>query len=70
MSSPPPPGSPLGASDSNGPRRSSLITSLRQRFLIAQACNDAAAKQALFQEAIYLNIAPELWQPSDADPAL
>ena len=69
MSSPPPPGSALGASDSNDPRRSSLITSLRQRFLIAQARNDAAAKQALFQEAAYLNIAPELWQPSGAEPA-
>jgi hypothetical protein len=62
-------GSPLGASDSNDPRRSSLISSLRQRFLVAQARNDAAAKQALFQEAVYLNIAPELWQPNGAEPA-
>jgi len=46
-------------------RRETLIASLHQRFARAQARGDAEAKQALFREAVYLNLQPELWQ----DPA-
>lgn len=46
-------------------RREALIASLHQRFALAQARGDAEAKQALFREAVYLNLQPELWQ----DPA-
>jgi hypothetical protein len=47
-------------------RREALISSLRHRFAIAQARGDAAAKQALFKEAVYLNLPPELWQEPQA----
>ena len=50
--------SPAPGSD---PRRDALIASLRQRFAAAEAQGDAAAKQALFKEATYLNLPPELW---------
>ena len=54
------PGSePVSGSD---PRREALIASLRQRFALAEARGDADAKQALFKEAVYLNLPPELWQ--------
>ena len=62
------PHGPAPGSDTAGgtdPRREALIASLRQRFALAQARGDAAAKQALFKEAVYLNLPPELWQ----DPA-
>lgn len=54
-------GDPAG----HDPRRAALIASLRQRFAAAEARGDAAAKQALFKEATYLNLPPELW----AEPA-
>jgi hypothetical protein len=48
------------------PRREALIASLRQRFALAEAQGDADAKQALFKEAVYLNLPPELWQEPPA----
>jgi hypothetical protein len=48
------------------PRRETLIASLRQRFALADARGDAEAKQALFKEAVYLNLPPELWQEPPA----
>lgn len=41
------------------PRRQALIDSLRSRFQEAESQSDAAAKQALFKEAVYLGIQPE-----------
>jgi hypothetical protein len=49
-------------SASPDPRRASLIASLRQRYEDAEARGDAEAKQALFREAVYLNLPPQLWQ--------
>ena len=49
------------------PRRAALIASLQQRFADAEARGDAAAKQALFREAVYLNLPPQLWQGGDSD---
>lgn len=43
-------------------RREALIASLRQRFAAAEARADARLKQALFQEALALNLPPALWQ--------
>ncbi len=56
---------------SDDPRRSALIASLQLRYAAAQAEGNAAAKQALFKEAVYLNIPPDLLiQPqSPAGPA-
>jgi len=48
------------------PRREALIASLRMRFALAEARGDAEAKQALFKEAVYLNLPPELWQEPPA----
>ncbi len=45
---------------SDAPRRQALIESLRLRFAEAVSNGDAEAKQALFKEAVYLNIQPEL----------
>jgi hypothetical protein len=63
------PDSPPPGSDSAGGtdfRRETLIASLRQRFALAEARGDAEAKQALFKEAVYLNLPPELWQEPPA----
>ena len=49
------------------PRRAALIASLQQRFADAEARGDAAAKQALFREAVYLNLPPQLWQNGSVD---
>jgi hypothetical protein len=49
------------------PRRAALIASLQQRFADAEARGDAAAKQALFREAVYLNLPPQLWQNGAVD---
>ena len=51
------------------PRRAALIASLQQRYADAEARGDAEAKQALFREAVYLNIPPQLWQGGAADYA-
>lgn len=40
-------------------RRQALVESLRRRYADAVSRGDAAAKQALFQEGVYLNIPPE-----------
>jgi hypothetical protein len=54
-------------STSPDPRRAALIASLQQRYADAEASGDAEAKQALFREAVYLNIPPQLWQSGAAD---
>ena len=54
-------------SASGDPRRAALIASLQQRFAAAEARGDAEAKQALFREAVYLNLPPQLWQAGDSD---
>jgi hypothetical protein len=54
-------------SASADPRRAALIASLQQRYADAEASGDAEAKQALFREAVYLNIPPQLWQSGAAD---
>ncbi len=38
-----------------------LIASLRERFRLAEQNCDAKAKQALFREAIYLGIQPQMF---------
>ena len=58
-------GDPSSVSDE--PRRAALIASLQQRFADAEARGDAEAKQALFREAVYLNLPPQLWQNGAAD---
>lgn len=51
-----------GAAQSHSPaRQRTLVESLRLRFLIAEQQGNVEAKQALFQEAIYLGIQPELF---------
>jgi hypothetical protein len=61
----------LGESTSaaDDPRRAALIASLQQRYAAAEAKGDAEAKQALFREAVYLNLPPQLWQGGTADYA-
>ncbi|WP_255487712.1 hypothetical protein [Synechococcus sp. TAK9802] len=49
------PGTPVN------PRQTMLIASLRERFLLAEQNRDAKAKQALFREAIYLGIQPQVF---------
>ena len=46
------------AAGSPDARRAALVASLRSRFAQASASDDAAAKQALFKEAVYLGIQP------------
>jgi hypothetical protein len=55
------------SSASPDPRRAALIASLQQRYADAEARGDAAAKQALFREAVYLNLPLQLWQGGDSD---
>ena len=55
------------SSASGAPRRAALIASLQQRYADAEARGDAEAKQALFREAVYLNLPPQLWQGGDSD---
>ena len=43
------------------PCQTTLIASLRERFRLAEHNRDAKAKQALFREAIYLGIQPQLF---------
>ena len=43
------------------PRQTTLIASLRERFQLAERNRDAKAKQALFREAIYLGIQPQVF---------
>jgi len=59
---------PMTAAD---PRQQALIDSLRSRFAEALRSGDAEAKKALFKEAVYLGIQPDLFGdvPSDLDPA-
>jgi hypothetical protein len=46
---------------SSEPQRETLIASLRQRYANAVRDDNAQAKQALFKEAVYLGIQPELF---------
>lgn len=46
-------------------KQQSLIASLRARYARALAENDAEAKQALFKEAVYLGIQPEVFTQTD-----
>ena len=55
------------SSTSPDPRRAALIASLQQRYGDAEARGDAEAKQALFREAVYLNLPPQLWQGGTAE---
>jgi hypothetical protein len=55
------------ATPGGDPRRAALIASLQQRFAAAEARGDAEAKQALFREAVYLNLPPQLWQGGEGD---
>ncbi len=48
------------------PRRQALVQSLRQRWAAAEASGDAAAKQALFREGVYLSIQPGDYQDEPA----
>ncbi|MCT0213530.1 MULTISPECIES: hypothetical protein [unclassified Synechococcus] len=50
-------------------RQASLIESLRMRYAAAVAADDAEAKLALFREAAYLDIRPELLEQSAAAAA-
>ena len=45
---------------SDDPRRQALIASLRLRYAEAAHHQEALAKQALFKEAVYLGIQPQL----------
>ena len=42
-------------------RKRRLVASLQQRFRLAEENRDARAKQALFREAVYLGIQPQLF---------
>lgn len=46
---------------STDPQRDTLIASLRQRYAEAVRDDDAETKQALFKEAVYLGIQPQLF---------
>jgi len=48
--------SPAQSPAQSDPRRPALLDSLRRRYADAVQRRDAAAKQALFQEAVYLGI--------------
>ena len=48
-----------GTKQAPDPRRPAMVASLSNRYAAALARNDAAAKQALFQEGAYLGIKPE-----------
>jgi len=50
-----------GAGQTNQAQRLALIDSLRRRYAKALANDDAEAKQALFREAVYLDIQPGLF---------
>lgn len=52
---------------SSEPHREALIASLRQRYANAVRDDSADAKQALFKEAVYLGIQPELFTEPDGD---
>jgi len=53
---------PAGDGDGDGARRRALLSSLRQRHAAAEARGDAETRQALFREAVALNLPPALWQ--------
>ncbi|MEB3183418.1 MAG: hypothetical protein VKN15_03400 [Cyanobacteriota bacterium] len=53
---------PAGAGPGDDARRRALLSSLRQRHAAAEARGDAETRQALFREAVALNLPPALWQ--------
>jgi hypothetical protein len=50
-------------------RHQALLLSLQQRYSVAKHLDDAEAKQALFREAVYLDIQPELLDPNPTSTA-
>ncbi|MCP9771176.1 hypothetical protein KBY66_00810 [Synechococcus sp. Tobar12-5m-g] len=52
------------APSNSAARQASLINSLQLRYAAAVAHGDAEAKLALFREAAYLDIRPELLEPA------
>ena len=46
-------------------KQQTLIASLRSRYAQAVADDDAEAKQALFKEAVYLGIQPEVFTQAE-----
>jgi hypothetical protein len=51
---------------SSDAQRQALIASLRERYAKALQQEDAEAKQALFKEAVYLGIQPDLFIQNEA----
>jgi hypothetical protein len=51
---------------SSDAQRQALIASLRERYTKALEHDDAEAKQALFKEAVYLDIQPDLFTQNEA----
>jgi hypothetical protein len=50
---------------SSDAQRQALIASLRERYAKALQREDAEAKQALFKEAVYLGIQPDLFTQNE-----
>lgn len=48
--------------DRHDPRQAAFIASLRARYAMAEQRQDAEAKRALFKEAAYLGIRPDMYQ--------
>jgi hypothetical protein len=57
------------ATAAQDPRQQALVLSLRQRMAEARARGDAKAHQALFREAVYLGIQPNLLDVEEATAA-
>ncbi len=52
------------AAHTQDPRQQALVLSLRQRLAEARRRGDAEARRALFREAVYLGIQPDLLDPA------
>ena len=57
------------ATTAQDPRHQALVLSLRQRMAEARARGDAKARRALFREAVYLGIQPNLLESEQATAA-
>jgi len=57
------------APSNSAARQASLVDSLRVRYASAVAHGNAETKLALFREAAYLDIRPELLEPSSVAAA-
>ncbi len=51
------------------PRQQALVRSLRQRYAEARSRGDTESKRALFREAVYLGIQPDLLEVEPAADA-